>query len=65
MPTRTAISSPGNVDAFDIGHYDIDVIASPERRWIEGRTQMTVRVAALPIQTLCCGSPNRSWCNRW
>ena len=28
------------------------MVATPERLWIEGRTQMTIRVAARPIQTL-------------
>jgi hypothetical protein len=37
---------------FTIPHYDIDVIATPERRWIEGRTSMTVHVGALAINTI-------------
>jgi hypothetical protein len=39
-------------DPFEIGHYDIDIAATPDRLWIEGRTQMTLRVSARPVQTL-------------
>jgi len=53
-PTAEAISidRAPDLDAYDVGHYDIDVTATPERRWIEGRTRMTVRIGTQPVQTL-------------
>jgi peptidase M1-like protein len=47
-----SITRAEDVDTYEVGHYDIDVIATPERRWIEGRTEMTVRVGTQPVQTL-------------
>src|SRR5205807_8547501 len=37
---------------FTVLHYDIDVSATPERRWIEGRAQLSIRVGASPISNL-------------
>jgi hypothetical protein len=37
---------------FTVGHYDIDVSAFPERRWIEGRARLSIRVGENPINHL-------------
>ena len=37
---------------FDVSHYDIDVSSTPERRWIEGRARLSIRVGANPISSL-------------
>ena len=59
--TITLYSSPLNRERslsdgegfdIDVRHYDIDIVATPERRWIEGRTRMTIRVGARPIQSV-------------
>jgi hypothetical protein len=41
----------GNGD-FAVSHYDIDVSSTPERRWIEGRARLSIRVGANPISSL-------------
>ena len=61
--TIAAYSSPlnerkdvplGREDVADIEvwHYDIDVSATPERRWIEGRARLSIRVGANAISSL-------------
>ena len=37
---------------FDVSHYDIDVSASPDRRWIDGSARLSIRVGAKPISSL-------------
>jgi hypothetical protein len=37
---------------FEVGHYDIDVAVTPERRWIEGRARLSIRVGANPISSV-------------
>ena len=37
---------------FRVWHYDIDVSATPDRRWIEGRARLSIRVGASPINSL-------------
>jgi len=37
---------------FDVRHYDIDLSVTPDRRWIEGRARMTVRVRAAEVRSL-------------
>jgi hypothetical protein len=45
---------PGSLqDApFDVRHYDIDVSATPDRRWIEGTARLHVVVGARALDTL-------------
>jgi hypothetical protein len=44
----------GEEDAadFTVWHYDIDVSSFPERRWIEGRARLSIRVGGNPISNL-------------
>lgn len=35
-----------------VWHYDIDVSATPDRRWLEGRARLSIRVGAAPINSL-------------
>jgi hypothetical protein len=44
-------SADGAAD-FVVWHYDIDVSATPDRRWIEGRAHLSIRVGGNPISTL-------------
>jgi len=37
---------------FTVSHYDIDVSATPDRRWIEGRARLSIRTGADPIANL-------------
>src|SRR5204863_2392406 len=37
---------------FTVSHYDIDVSSTPDRRWIEGRARLSIRVGAEPIANL-------------
>jgi Peptidase family M1 domain len=37
---------------FDVWHYDIDVSATPDRRWIDGSARLSIRVGAKPISSL-------------
>jgi hypothetical protein len=37
---------------FTVGHYDIDVSLAPDRRWLEGRAKLSIRVGANPLSTL-------------
>jgi hypothetical protein len=37
---------------YDILHYDVDVAASPERQWIEGKATLRLRVRAFQLGTL-------------
>jgi hypothetical protein len=46
-----ATDDDGNGD-FEVSHYDIDVSSTPERRWIEGRARLSIRVRANPISSL-------------
>jgi hypothetical protein len=48
-------TTAGGEDAsaeFDVRHYDIDISATPERGWIEGRARMNVRVEAAAITSI-------------
>ena len=46
-------SAGGDEDvAFDVRHYDVDVSVTPDRRWIEGRARLTVRVGAASLRNL-------------
>jgi len=37
---------------YEVRHYDIELTAAPERRWIEGRARMAVRVRANAVSSL-------------
>jgi hypothetical protein len=37
---------------YDILHYDVDVAASPDRQWIEGKTTLRIRIRAFVLGTL-------------
>ncbi|MDO8794131.1 MAG: M1 family aminopeptidase, partial [Vicinamibacterales bacterium] len=37
---------------FTVSHYDVDVSSFPERRWIEGRARLSIRVGQNLINTL-------------
>ncbi len=37
---------------FEVWHYDIDVSATPDKRWIEGRARLSIRVGANTISSL-------------
>ena len=37
---------------YDILHYDVDVAASPERHWIDGKATLRIRVRAFALGTL-------------
>jgi peptidase M1-like protein len=37
---------------YDILHYDVDVAASPERHWIDGKATLRIRVRAYALGTL-------------
>jgi hypothetical protein len=37
---------------FTVSHYDIEVASFPERRWIEGRARLSIRVGGNPIGNL-------------
>ena len=37
---------------FEVSHYDIEVSAAPERRWIDGSARLSIRVGANPISSL-------------
>src|SRR5262249_18807714 len=37
---------------YDILHYDVDVAASPDRQWIEGKTTLRLRIRAFILGTL-------------
>ena len=37
---------------FTVWHYDIDVTSIPDRRWIEGRARLSIRVGESPVNNL-------------
>ena len=41
-----------DAEDFEVWHYDIDVSAAPDRRWIEGRARLSIRVGANAISNL-------------
>ena len=47
-----SLSSEDQNGEFEVWHYDIDVSSTPDRRWIEGRARLSIRVGNSPISSL-------------
>jgi S-adenosylmethionine/arginine decarboxylase-like enzyme len=52
VATRGRFYNEDDLVDYDILHYDVDVAASPERRWIDGKVTLRIRIRAYAVGTL-------------
>jgi len=52
LSTRGRFYNEDDLVDYDVLHYDIDVAASPERQWIDGKTTLRLRVRSYVLGTL-------------
>jgi Peptidase family M1 domain len=52
LATRGRFYNEDDLVDYDVLHYDIDVAASPERQWIDGKTTLRIKVRSYVLGTL-------------
>jgi len=52
LATRGRFYNEDDLVDYDVLHYDIDVAASPDRMWIDGKTTLRIRVRSYVLGTL-------------
>jgi peptidase M1-like protein len=52
LTTRGRFYNEDDLVDYDVLHYDIDVAASPERQWIDGKTTLRIKVRSYVLGTL-------------
>src|SRR5215470_6991523 len=52
LSTRGRFYNEDDLVDYDVLHYDIDVAASPERQWIDGKTTLRIKVRSYVLGTL-------------
>ena len=52
LSTRGRFYNEDDLVDYDVLHYDIDVAASPDRQWIDGKTTLRIKVRSYVLGTL-------------
>jgi len=52
LATRGRFYNEDDLVDYDVLHYDIDVAASPDRQWIDGKTTLRIKVRSYVLGTL-------------